>query len=205
MTKRPPAQTQAASVARCLLDDQGATPWTKPPACRSGMSRPEPALDGRVACRCPIEWAGEARRHRGLAEIRARVWSWRREPCGADGPCADMLPPRETPSSTQSTQGQRPRSDRSMTGSSPLRPNSAVTSSWRPSKTYVALPRSKQFGTVGPASRGRLEIGLNLKGLTPAGRLETSSGICIHRVRLATPADLDDEVVGRLRNAYERA
>ncbi|MGZ8438859.1 MAG: DUF4287 domain-containing protein [Candidatus Limnocylindrales bacterium] len=74
-----------------------------------------------------------------------------------------------------------------------------------PKQAYVALRRSKQFGTVGPASGGRLEIGLNLKGVEPAGRLETSSGMCTHRVRLATAADLDDELIAWLREAYERA
>ena len=68
-----------------------------------------------------------------------------------------------------------------------------------------ALRRSKQFGTVGPASGGRLEIGLNLKGVEPTGRLEASTGMCTHRVRLSGPQELDDEVRGWLREAYERA
>jgi predicted transport protein len=74
-----------------------------------------------------------------------------------------------------------------------------------PKQAYVALRRSKQFATVGPASGGRLEIGLNLKGVEPTGRLETSTGMCTHRVRLSGPADLDPEVIGWLRDAYERA
>jgi hypothetical protein len=74
-----------------------------------------------------------------------------------------------------------------------------------PKQAYVALRRSKQFGTVGPASGGRLEIGLNLKGVEPAGRLETSSGMCTHRVRLTSPGELDDEVIAWLHEAYERA
>lgn len=74
-----------------------------------------------------------------------------------------------------------------------------------PKQAYVSLRRAKQFGTVGPASGGRLEIGLNLKGTEPAGRLEAATGMCTHRVRL-TPADrLDDEVIGWLREAYDRA
>lgn len=74
-----------------------------------------------------------------------------------------------------------------------------------PKQAYVALRRSKQFGTVGPASGGRLEIGLNLKDLEPAGRLEASSGMCTHRVRVTTAAELDDELKGWLRAAYDRA
>jgi predicted transport protein len=74
-----------------------------------------------------------------------------------------------------------------------------------PKQTYVALRRSKQFATVGPASGGRLEIGLNLKGVDPAGRLEPSTGMCTHRVRLSDPAGLDAEVIGWLREAYDRA
>lgn len=74
-----------------------------------------------------------------------------------------------------------------------------------PKQAYVALLRSKQFGTVGPGSGGRLEIGLNLKGIELAGRLETASGMCTHRVRLTSAADFDAEVIGWLREGYERA
>jgi hypothetical protein len=74
-----------------------------------------------------------------------------------------------------------------------------------PKQSYVALRRAKQFGTVGPASGGRLEIGLNLKGVEPAGRLEPATGMCTHRVRLSAPTELDDEVLGWLREAYDRA
>lgn len=74
-----------------------------------------------------------------------------------------------------------------------------------PKQAYVSLRRAKQFGTVGPASGGRLEIGLNLKGAEPAGRLEAAGGMCTHRVRLAPTDGLDDEVIGWLREAYDRA
>lgn len=74
-----------------------------------------------------------------------------------------------------------------------------------PKQAYISLRRAKQFGTVGPASGGRLEIGLNLKGTEPVGRLEAATGMCTHRVRL-TPADrLDDEVIDWLRKAYDLA
>jgi hypothetical protein len=74
-----------------------------------------------------------------------------------------------------------------------------------PKQTYVSLRRSKQFGTVGPGAGGRLEIGLNLKGMEPAGRLEAAGGMCTHRVRLSSTEELDAEVIGWLREAYERA
>jgi hypothetical protein len=74
-----------------------------------------------------------------------------------------------------------------------------------PKQAYVSLRRNKQFGTVGPASGGRLEIGFNLPGQEPAGRLEATTGMCTHRVRLSDPAELDDEVAGWLRQAYDRA
>jgi hypothetical protein len=74
-----------------------------------------------------------------------------------------------------------------------------------PKQAYVALRRSKQFATVGPASGGRLEIGLNLKGVEPAGRLEATTGMCTHRIRLSSPVEFDDEARGWLREAYDRA
>jgi hypothetical protein len=74
-----------------------------------------------------------------------------------------------------------------------------------PKQSYVSLRRSKQFATVRPASGGRLEVGLNLKGVAPTGRLEAGSGMCTHRVRLSDPAEFDDEVIGWLHAAYDRA
>jgi len=74
-----------------------------------------------------------------------------------------------------------------------------------PKQAYVSLRRSKQFGTVGPGPGGRLEIGLNLKGMEPAGRLESAGGMCTHRVRLSSMDELDSEVIGWLREAYDRA
>jgi hypothetical protein len=74
-----------------------------------------------------------------------------------------------------------------------------------PKQAYVSLRRTRQFATVGPASGGRLELGLNLKGVAPEGRLEPASGMCTHRVRLISPDDFDAEVQGWLREAYERA
>jgi hypothetical protein len=74
-----------------------------------------------------------------------------------------------------------------------------------PKQAYVSARRAKQFGTVGPGPAGRLEIGLNLKGMEPTDRLESTSGMCTHRVRLASADELDAEVIGWLEEAYRRA
>lgn len=74
-----------------------------------------------------------------------------------------------------------------------------------PKQAYVSLRRAKQFATVGPGPGARLEIGLNLAGVEPAGRLEAGRGMCTHRVRLAAGDKLDAEVVEWLREAYALA
>ncbi len=72
-------------------------------------------------------------------------------------------------------------------------------------QTYVSLRRSKQFGMVGPVSGGRLEVGFNLRGIEPSGRLEPATGMCTHRIRMSDASEFDDEIVGWLREAYDRA
>lgn len=72
-------------------------------------------------------------------------------------------------------------------------------------KSAVALRRSKQLGVVRAASASRVELGLNAGALEPVGRLLAASGMCTHRVDLHAPEEVDDEVVGWLRAAYERA
>ena len=74
-----------------------------------------------------------------------------------------------------------------------------------PKKAYVSLRRKKQFGMVGPGPGGRLEIGFNLPGVEAGDRLEPTTGMCTHRVRIASDAEFDDELVGWLRRAYEGA
>lgn len=73
-----------------------------------------------------------------------------------------------------------------------------------PKKTYVSLRRRKQFGQVGPAS-GQLEVCLNLPGRDGTDRLKPITGMATHRVRIADASGLDDELLGWLREAYERA
>lgn len=72
--------------------------------------------------------------------------------------------------------------------------------------TYINVLRgSKKFAIVQPSSADRLDIGLKLKGVEPAGRLEEAgswNAMVTHRVRISDPRELDDELLGWLKQAY---
>lgn len=77
-----------------------------------------------------------------------------------------------------------------------------------PKKAYVSLRRTKQFGLIQPSTATRVDLGLNLPGAKAAGRLEASgsfSAMCTHRVKLTKVADVDQELVRWLRQAYSGA
>lgn len=77
-----------------------------------------------------------------------------------------------------------------------------------PKKSYVSLRRSKQFGLVQPSTKTRVDLGLNLKGVEPVGRLEPSgsfNAMVSHRMRLELVDDVDDEARDWLRAAFDRA
>jgi Domain of unknown function (DUF5655)/Domain of unknown function (DUF4287) len=75
-----------------------------------------------------------------------------------------------------------------------------------PKKGYVSLRRSRQFAILQPSTKDRFDLGLNLKGSEPTGRLEASgswNAMVSHRVRIASIDDVDAEVADWLRAAYE--
>lgn len=77
-----------------------------------------------------------------------------------------------------------------------------------PKKAYVSLRRSKQFGLIQPSTATRLDLGLNLKGVAPTGRLEASGSwntMVTHRVKLASAKDVDAEIAAWLKAAYDAA
>ncbi len=77
-----------------------------------------------------------------------------------------------------------------------------------PKRTYVSLRRNKQFGLIQPSTATRVDVGINLAGVDPTDRLEASgsfNSMVSHRVRLASPADVDDALIGWLRQAYDAA
>jgi hypothetical protein len=76
-----------------------------------------------------------------------------------------------------------------------------------PKKAYVSLRRKKQFAMVGPATKTRVEVGLNVKGLDPADRLieQKPGGMCQYKVNVTKPAEVDKELIAWIRAAYDAA
>jgi hypothetical protein len=77
-----------------------------------------------------------------------------------------------------------------------------------PKKANVSLRRAKQFALLQPSTNTRLDLGLILKGRLPGGRLEPSgafNAMFTHRVKLTKASEIDDELLGWLREAYDGA
>jgi hypothetical protein len=76
-----------------------------------------------------------------------------------------------------------------------------------PKKGYVSLRRRKQFAMIQPGAKW-INLGLILPGHPASGRLEPAGKwnvLFTHRVRVATTAEIDDELEGWLRGAYSAA
>lgn len=73
-----------------------------------------------------------------------------------------------------------------------------------PKKTYLSLRRKKQFAMVGPGTKGRLEIGLNMKGVSATDRLveQEPGGMCQYKVWLTTANEINGELLNWLKIAY---
>ena len=77
-----------------------------------------------------------------------------------------------------------------------------------PKKSYVSLRRKTQFAIIQPSTKTRMDIGLIIKGKEITDRLEEGSkwnGMCTHRVRVMEKGEIDSELVGWLKEAYEAA
>lgn len=75
-----------------------------------------------------------------------------------------------------------------------------------PKKAYVSLRRNKQFALIQPTTATRVDVGINLKGQAPNGRLEASgsfNSMVSHRVRLSDQKCVDKELFGWLKSAYD--
>ena len=76
-----------------------------------------------------------------------------------------------------------------------------------PKKTYVSYRRKKQFAMIGPATNTRVEVGLNMKGFPAGDRLQEmpAGQMCNYKVKLTDPAEVDAELVGWIKSAYDAA
>ncbi len=77
-----------------------------------------------------------------------------------------------------------------------------------PKKTYVSLRRNKQFAIIQASTAARVDVGLSLKKVKPAGRLEAAGSfneMVSHRVRLADKKQVDRELIAWLKQAYDAA
>ncbi|MCB2021266.1 MAG: DUF4287 domain-containing protein [Burkholderiaceae bacterium] len=76
-----------------------------------------------------------------------------------------------------------------------------------PKKSTVSLRRKKQFALIGPATKEQIELGLNAKGLPASPRLKALApgGMCQYSVRLSTAGEIDAELLGWVRVAYDAA
>ena len=72
-----------------------------------------------------------------------------------------------------------------------------------PKKAYVSLRRNKQFATIQPSTKTRVDVGLNLKGVAPSGRLQAATGMVSHKVAVTAAKDIDTNLKKWLRQAYE--
>lgn len=76
-----------------------------------------------------------------------------------------------------------------------------------PKKGYVSLRRKRQFAMIGPATNTRIEVGINYKNFDPHERLivQPAGSMCNVKVRLTDVDQVDDELVGWIKTAFEHA
>jgi len=77
-----------------------------------------------------------------------------------------------------------------------------------PKKASVSIIRKRQFLLIKPATKTRIDLGFKLKD-TPIGeRLEGSGpfgSMCTHRVRISELADIDQDLKGWIKEAYNKS
>lgn len=77
-----------------------------------------------------------------------------------------------------------------------------------PAKSYINLLRGeKKFGIV-QVSAERLDIGIKRKGVPPTERFEAAgswNAMVTHRVRIGDRQQIDSELIGWLKQAYDAA
>ena len=72
-----------------------------------------------------------------------------------------------------------------------------------PKKGYMSLRRTRQFACVGPFTKTKLDLQIHLKHHEGTDRLKpVKAGMTSHVVKIGSIAEVDDEVIAWLREAY---
>ena len=77
-----------------------------------------------------------------------------------------------------------------------------------PKKDSVSMIRKRQFALIKPATKTRIDLGLKIKGKPITDRLENSGpfgAMCTHRVRLSNLEEVNKELIGWIKEAYDGA
>lgn len=77
-----------------------------------------------------------------------------------------------------------------------------------PKKAAVSMRVKRQFALIQPSTKTRIDLGLKFNSEPHAGRLETSGpfgSMCTHRVQLTDVSQVDPELLGWIKKAYEEA
>lgn len=77
-----------------------------------------------------------------------------------------------------------------------------------PKKNSVSFRRKRQFALIQPSTKTRIDLGLKFNDRPHGGRLETSGPfgtMCTHRIQITDIKQLDDELMGYIKEAYDEA
>lgn len=76
-----------------------------------------------------------------------------------------------------------------------------------PKKAYVSLRREKQFAMIGPATKTRVDIGINCRDLEPTSRLVKlpDGGMCPFPLSVTSVDEVDAELVDWLKRSFDSA
>jgi hypothetical protein len=76
-----------------------------------------------------------------------------------------------------------------------------------PKKGYVSLRRKRQFTMIGPATKTRVEVGINSKTLEATDRLigMPPGGMCQFKVNVTDASQVDAELIAWIKQAYDGA
>ncbi len=76
-----------------------------------------------------------------------------------------------------------------------------------PKKGSVSIIRKRQFLLIKPATKTRIDLGFKLKDKPTTDRLENSGPfgtMCTHRVKISSAGEIDGELKGWIKEAYDR-